>query len=542
MITKTTLKHSLAKIPLIAYPILVTLISYFAYFTGGYTSSQVKYLLADIGVVVVAILITDLVMTDRKVSRLIKNMENDQYDRIQIKKDLFRFPMSFGLQVVGLWFFGIPFLLLLMYANMSMIWMNAMPFILLLPVMAMVNFLIATIIAENSLSEILSQDSIRDAELPEGSYTKIELGRRIAVFTVSIVIIPVIIFGYLLYLQNKGQLVIGNIGIHIAFIVVLLAITIFITLNLLMKNVKKSNIMLMEALKAVKEGNLSIKGVSMITSTEIGEISQYANSLVKKLREVISVIQQSTEVVQDSSVNIQQASETLSQTAGEQASGIEEISSTIEEIASTVFQSAENAAEVEKLAGDSYRLAEKGNIVMEGTVNAINEVNRSSEKISEIIDIINGIAFQTNLLSLNAAVEAARAGDNGRSFAVVASEVRNLAQRSGTSSKEIENLIKTSVKQMGEGARLAGESGVSLNEIFAAIGRVRQMITEISAAAQEQKIGLKQVADAMSQADMQTQQNAAAAEELASTAETLNSNADDLKQAVSYFRCDSIFS
>lgn len=536
MTAKTTLKQSLSKIPLIAYPILVTLISYFAFFTGGYASSQVKYLLTDIGIVVALILIIDLTLTDRMISRLIKNLENDRYDRIQIKKDLFSFPLSIGFKGVGLWIFGILLLLLLMYANMSMTWLNAMPFILMLPVMSLVDFVIATIIAENSLSEILSLDLIRDAELPEGSYTKVELGQRIAIFTVSIVIIPVIIFGYLLYLQNRGQLMIGNIGIHIAFIIVLLAITIFITLNLLMKNVQKSNIMLMEALKAIKEGNLTIKGVPMITSTEIGEISQYANSLVMKLREVISVIQQSTDVVRDSSVNIQQASETLSQTAGEQASGIEEISSTIEEIASTVFQSAENAIQVEKLAGDSFRLAEKGNIVMEGTVSAINEVNRSSEKISEIIDIINGIAFQTNLLSLNAAVEAARAGDNGRSFAVVASEVRNLAQRSGTSSKEIENLIKASVKQVSEGARLAGESGTSLKEIFAAIGRVRQMITEISVAAQEQKLGLKQVADAMSQADMQTQQNAAAAEELASTAETLNLNADDLKHAVSYFK------
>ncbi len=540
MTAKTMLKHSLAKTPLIAYPILIPLISYFAYFTGGYTSSQVKYLLADVGVVVVLIFIIDMVMTNSKVSRLIKNVENDQYDRIRIKKDLFKFPLSFGFQVVGLWFFGIPFLLLLMFVNMNMTWMNAMPFILMLPVMALVNFVIANIVSENSLLEILSQDSIRDTELPEGSYTRVELGRRIAVFTVSIVIIPVIIFGYLLYLQNAKQMVISNIGVHIIFIVVLLLATIFITLNLLMKNIKKSNIMLMEALKAVKEGNLTIKGVPMISSSEIGEISQNANSLIKKLREVISVIQQSTEEVQNSSGNIQQASETLAQTAGEQAAGIEEISSTIEELASTVSQSAENAAEVEKLAGDSYRLAEKGNVVMEGTVNAINDVNRSSEKISEIIDIINGIAFQTNLLSLNAAVEAARAGDSGRSFAVVASEVRNLAQRSGTSSKEIENLIKASVKQMGEGARLAGESGVSLKEIFAGIVRVRQMITEISAAAQEQKIGLKQVADAMSQADTQTQQNASAAEELASTAEALNSNADDLKRAVSYFRCDSI--
>jgi methyl-accepting chemotaxis protein len=313
--------------------------------------------------------------------------------------------------------------------------------------------------------------------------------------------IPVIIFGYLLYLQGTKQLVINNIGIHITFIVALLLATIFITLGLLMKNIKKSNITLMEALKAVKEGNLNIKGVPMITSTEIGDISQNANSLVKKLREVIFLIQQSTEVVQNSSDDIKQASETLAQTSGEQAAGIEEISSTIEELSSTVFQSAENAAEVEKLAEDSYRLAEKGNIVMDGAVNAINEVNRSSQKISEIIDIIKGIAFQTNLLSLNAAVEAARAGEQGRGFAVVASEVRNLAQRSGTSSKEIENLIKVSVKQMGDGARLAGESGVSLKDIFTAIVRVRQMITEISAAAQEQKIGLKQVADAMSQAD-----------------------------------------
>ncbi|MBP7737033.1 MAG: hypothetical protein KA369_13735 [Spirochaetes bacterium] len=402
--------------------------------------------------------------------------------------------------------------------------------------MATINWVIGYLITESSLGEILSRDSIRDADLPEGSYKSIDLNKRIALLVVSVVLIPVVIFGYLLYLQNAKLLVVDNIGLHVGFIVALSAITIVVSLNLLMKNIRISNSMLVTALKSIKEGDLTMAGVPMITSSEIGIISQHTNALIMKLREVISLVQQSTEVVSEGSQNIQEASETLSQSASEQASGIEEVSSTIEEILSTVSQNAENSVRAERIAQDSYRLAEKGNGVMEEAVNAIDKVNKSSEKIGDIIGIINDIAFQTNLLALNAAVEAARAGEHGRSFSVVAGEVRNLAQRSGASSKEIEGLIKTSVEQVSEGTRLARESGDSLKEIFEAITQVRQMISEISAASQEQKLGLGQISETVSQTDTITQQNASAAEELTTTAETLRANAVELNRTVSYFR------
>ncbi len=536
MTTKRSLLLSLAKIDLVAYPILVTLIGYFAFFTGGYKASDLIYLPIDVGIGALATLVMEWINMHRKATRLIDNVNDEKYDRLQVKKDLLFFPLYIGFQFIVEWCFGVSLVLLLMFVNMEMTLMGAMPLILLLPIMAMVNFNVGYFIAENSLSEILSSESIRDAELPDGSYKKVSLNMRIALLVLSVILIPVVIFGYLLYLQDAKLIVMDNIGLHVGFIVVLSVITITASLNLLMKNIKKSNVMLMSALKAIKEGNLAITGVPMITTSEIGAISQNANSLIKKLRDVITSVQQSTEVVNESSQNIQEASESLSQSASEQAAGIEEISSTIEEILSTVSQNAENAVQAERLAQNSYNLAEKGNSVMDEAVNAIDKINKSSEKISDIIGIMNGIAFQTNLLALNAAVEAARAGEHGRSFAVVAGEVRNLAQRSGDSSKEIEGLIKASVDQVAEGTRLAGDSGSSLKEIFEAISQVRQMISEITAASQEQKLGLSQIADTVTETDTMTQQNASAAEELTTTAENLRSNADVLRQAVSYFR------
>ncbi len=536
MTTKKSLLLSLAKIDPIAYPILLGLISYFAYFTGGYKDSEIMYLFIYLGIGGLIVLIAERIYTNHKASILLKKVNDEKYDRLQVKKDLLTFPLHIGFQYVVLWFFGGVFVVLLLYINIDMTLMKAMPFILLVPVMALINFNVGCIIADGSIEEILSSESIRDAELPDGSYAKVLLKHRFNLMNLGSSLVPVVVLGYLLYLVNAKQIVMENFWLHVGFILFLSGLTNVLTTNIFMKSITKSTSMLVSALTAIKEGNLTIGGVPMTTSSEIGVVCQSANFLIKKLREVITLVQESTEVVSEGSQSIQEASETLSQSAGEQASGIEEISSTLEEILSTVSQNAENAVRAEHLAQNSYNLAEKGNSVMEEAVNAIEKINKSSEKISDIIGIINGIAFQTNLLALNAAVEAARAGEHGRSFAVVAGEVRNLAQRSGASSKEIEGLIKASVDQVAEGTRLAGDSGSSLKEIFEAITQVRQMISEITAASQEQKLGLSQISDTVTETDTITQQNASAAEELTTTAESLRSNAVDLKQMVSYFR------
>jgi len=535
MLTKRKLLLSLAKIDIISYPILVPLGGYVAYFTGGFTGSSAMYLLVDVAIAATLAFISEVFNINRKVTRLLSHIDDKAYDRTRVKKEILYLPISLGSQFIFQWTFGVATVIILLLFQIDLALTNILPFILLLPIMSLLNFNIGFLQAENSLEELLTHESIRDIELSTGTFRKIDLNMRIVLLAVSVILIPVVILGYILYLVSSKQIVIENIGLHIAFITVLSSITIIISINLLMKNVRKSNFALMTALNNIKDGNLAIQGVPMITSSEVGMTSQSANQLIIKLRDVIGIVKRSSDQVDESSENIQEASETLSRSASQQASGIEEISSTIEEMLSTVTQNADAAAQAEKLAEQSYVLAEKGNGVMADAVNAINKINNSSEKIGAIIGIINDIAFQTNLLSLNAAVEAARAGEHGRSFAVVAGEVRNLAQRSAASSKEIEALIKTSVDQVGEGTRLAGESGGALKEVFEAIAQVRQMIIEISATSREQKMGLNQITEAVSQTDTMTQQNAAAAEELSTTAEALRTNAEELKMAVDYF-------
>ena len=184
-------------------------------------------------------------------------------------------------------------------------------------------------------------------------------------------------------------------------------------------------------------------------------------------------------------------------------------------------------------------VAVRGGQVVSQVVTTMEEINHSSKKISDIIGVIDGIAFQTNILALNAAVEAARAGEQGRGFAVVASEVRSLAQRSAEAAKEIKGLIGTSVDKVDAGSRLVAEAGQTMSEIVGSVQRVSDIIGEITAASGEQSSGIAQVNTAVNQLDQMTQQNAALVEESAAAAESLKDQAIKLAQVVQVFRLGS---
>ncbi len=207
---------------------------------------------------------------------------------------------------------------------------------------------------------------------------------------------------------------------------------------------------------------------------------------------------------------------------------------------STVQQNADNSSQAAQLANSARERATQGGTVVGSAIQAINEINQSSKKITDIIGVIDEIAFQTNLLALNAAVEAARAGEQGRGFAVVATEVRNLAQRSAAAAKEIKGLIQDSVTKVQEGTRLVNKSGETLGEIVIAVKKVSDIIAEIAAAGQEQSSGINQVNKVISQLDEMTQQNASLVEEAAAASESMNQQAKALKQQVSFFRLGDI--
>jgi methyl-accepting chemotaxis protein len=268
---------------------------------------------------------------------------------------------------------------------------------------------------------------------------------------------------------------------------------------------------------------------------EIGELLASLNRMDSKLHEIVRSVRVASEAVVEAATELSRGNDDLSQRTQEQASALEETASSMEEMTATVKQNADNARQANQLASSARGQAEKGGAVLNRTVTAMEEINAASRRISDIISVIDEIAFQTNLLALNAAVEAARAGEQGRGFAVVASEVRSLAQRSASAAKEIKELISDSLDKVRAGSALVDDSGKVLAEIMESVKKVSDIVAEIAAASAEQAAGIEQVNDAVTQMDAGTQQNAALVEEAAAAAKSLEQQAQLLIGAVSFF-------
>ena len=251
---------------------------------------------------------------------------------------------------------------------------------------------------------------------------------------------------------------------------------------------------------------------------------------------IIFSIKSATDAINTAAQEIASGNQDLSSRTEQQASSLEETASSMEELTSTVRQNADNARQANELANSAQSVAEKGGQVVSQVVETMGAIHQSSNKISDIISVIDGIAFQTNILALNAAVEAARAGEQGRGFAVVATEVRNLAQRSAAAAREIKGLISDSVDKVQAGGRLVDQAGQTMDEVVTSIQRVAKIMSDISSATREQSAGIEQVGLAVTQMDEMTQQNAALVEQAAAAAESLEEQARNLSQSVSVFK------
>jgi methyl-accepting chemotaxis protein len=287
--------------------------------------------------------------------------------------------------------------------------------------------------------------------------------------------------------------------------------------------------------KRVASGDLSSR-IESSGRDEAADLQRALREMNDGLASMVSQIRSGAESIAVGAGQVAAGNQQLSSRTEQHASSLEETASTLEEFTTTVKQNAEHAKTASQLAGTASATAEKGGEVVNKVVATMQEVTQSSKRISDIISVIDGIAFQTNILALNAAVEAARAGEQGRGFAVVASEVRSLAQRSAESAKEIRGLIENSVGRVEAGARLVEQAGKTIEELVVSVRKVAEIMTEIASASNEQSSGIEQINRAITQMDTVVQMNASLVEEATAAATSMASQAQGLARAVAQFR------
>lgn len=290
-----------------------------------------------------------------------------------------------------------------------------------------------------------------------------------------------------------------------------------------------------EVAEAVASGDLSTT-VEIHSTDEVGRLLRAMQSMQSGLVSVVSNVRQGSEALATASSQIAQGNHDLSARTESQASALEQTAASMEELGAQVKYNADNAHRANQLARNASLIAVQGGEAVGRVVETMKGIHAASSRISEIISVIDGIAFQTNILALNAAVEAARAGEQGRGFAVVATEVRSLAGRSAEAAKEIKSLIGASVERVQEGTNLVDQAGSTMAKVVGSIRKVTDMVEEISSASKEQALGVAQVGEAVTQMDQVTQQNAALVEQMAAAASSLRSQANDLVNGVSVFK------
>ncbi len=284
----------------------------------------------------------------------------------------------------------------------------------------------------------------------------------------------------------------------------------------------------------IANGDLT-KKITYRSANEVGVLYDAMRRMQQSLQGIVLTVRQGVDEIASGSSQIFAGNTDLSSRTEQQAAALQETAASLEELASTVRQNADNAHQADQLAHNAAKVARQGGESVGAVVNTMNQISARSGQVADIVNVIDGIAFQTNILALNAAVEAARAGEQGKGFAVVAGEVRSLAQRSAQAAKEIKGLIEASQNEVKTGTQQVASAGDIIQEVVRAVNSVTTLMSEISSASQEQTAGIEQINTAVAQMDAVVQQNASLVEEAAAAAGSLQTQSETLADAVSQF-------
>ena len=336
----------------------------------------------------------------------------------------------------------------------------------------------------------------------------------------------------------RSHAVVGEIRSSVYFMLALGALTLILgaALSILLtRTITRPIIQAVDVAKVVASGDLSVN-IAVKTGDETGQLLRSLDGMSGSLRDIVAQVRSGTSAIATAATQLASGNTDLSSRTEEQAASLEQTAAAMKEFAATVGRSSDSAERASQLARKAAAEAKRGGDAVERVTSTMRGISNSSETVGSIVEVIEGIAFQTNILALNAAVEAARAGEQGRGFAVVAGEVRALAQRSASSAKEIKALISESSARVREGAQLVEGAGEIINGIVRSVRDVATITEEITLASTEQLTGIQEMNQAVSQMDHVTQHNAALVEQSAAATSALASQAQTLLEAVGFFR------
>ena len=355
----------------------------------------------------------------------------------------------------------------------------------------------------------------------------------IAVVVLSLMTVGALGVGARLYADalNTEQVVWLIAGSTVLMLLVIVPLTLM-NMNSICRPIEQAE----QLAKAIAQGDLTEHRMDLEGHDEVARLLRSLAEMRLSLSSMVGQVRQSTDHITTVSAEIASGNQDLSSRTEQTASNLQSAATSMEHLTSTVRHTAEASRQANQLASSAGEVAARGGSVVAQVVSTMNDIDASSRRISDIIGVIDGIAFQTNILALNAAVEAARAGEQGRGFAVVASEVRSLAGRSAEAAREIKTLIGASVERIATGTRLVSDAGQTMNDIVASVQRVTDIIGEITSAAAEQSQGIDEINNAVVQLDQMTQQNAALVEQSAAAATSMRDQSAQLAEVVNTFK------